>query len=98
MEVLDVNGKKISSGLYVKYIGTHTVGKVDNILIRDEIAWIKLDSSGLYYRSDYIEVIESNGIIKQDKPKKIKSKSEKFKIEIPVEISDTTDGPGVGGG
>jgi hypothetical protein len=98
MEVLDINGKKISNGLYVKYIGTHTVGKVDNILIRDEIAWIKLDSSGLYYRSDYIEVIESNGIIKQDKPKKIKSKSEKFKIEIPVEISDTTDGPGVGGG
>lgn len=98
MEVLDVNGKQISNGLQVKYIGTHTVGKVDKILIKEEIAWIKLDSNGLYYRSEYIEVIGGNGIIKQDKPKKIKSKSEKFKIEIPVEISDTTDGPGVGGG
>jgi hypothetical protein len=98
MEILDINGKQIRSGLQVKYTGTHTVGIVDKIMIKEEIAWIKLDSNGLYYRSEYIEVIGANGIIKQDKPKKIKSKLEKFKIEIPVEISDTTDGPGVGGG
>jgi hypothetical protein len=99
MEVLDVNGKQISNGLQVKYIGTHTVGKVDKILIKEEIAWIKLDSIDLYYRSDYIEVIESkNTIIKQNKSNRFKSKSRQFKVKIPVEISDTTDGPGVGGG
>ena len=27
-----------------------------------------------------------------------KSKSRQFKVKIPVEISDTNDGPGVGGG
>lgn len=98
MEILDINGKQICNGQHVKYIRTHTVGKVDKIVIKGKIAWIKLNSSGLYYRSDYIEVVDGNGYIKPKKPKRLKSKSEKFKIEIPVEISDTTDGPGVGGG
>ena len=99
MEVLDINGKKISNGLQVKYIGTHTFGKVDKILIKEEKAWIKLDSSGLYYRSDYIVVIEGkNAPINPDKQNRRKSKTRQFKVKIPVEISDTTDGPGVGGG
>ena len=97
MDILDVNGNKIRKGLHVKYTGTHTIGRVEKILVREEIVWIKLDSSGLYYRSDYIEIISSKkDYIKQNKPKKVKS--EKFNIEIPVEISDSTDGPGVGGG
>lgn len=98
MDVLDVNGKQISNGLQVKYVGTHTVGKVDKILVKEEIAWIKLDSSGLYYRSDYIEVVEGNNALKSDKPNRLKMKSGEFKVKIPVEISETTDGPGVGGG
>jgi hypothetical protein len=98
MEVLDVNGKKISNGLQVKYIGTHTLGKVDKILIKEEIAWIKLDSSGLYYRSDYIAVIEGKNAPINPKSNRRKSKSRQFKVKIPVEISDTNDGPGVGGG
>ncbi len=98
MEVLDVNGKKISNGLQVKYIGTHTLGKVDKILIKEEIAWIKLDSSGLYYRSDYIAVIEGKNAPINPKSNRPKSKSRQFKVKIPVEISDTNDGPGVGGG
>ena len=96
MEVLDVNGKKIKSGLRVKYIGTHTTGKIDKILIKENIAWIKLDSSGLYYRSEYIEVIEDNEILNPKKKKN--SKSEKFKVRSPTEISDPEDGPGYGGG
>jgi hypothetical protein len=98
MDVLDVNGKQISNGLQVKYVGTHTVGKVDKILVKEGIAWIKLDSSGLYYRSDYIEVIEGKNALKSDKQNRLKTKSGEFKVKIPVEISDTTDGPGVGGG
>ena len=97
MNVLDVNGNKIQSGMFVKYIGTHTAGKVDKIVVKERIVWIKLDSNSLYYRRDYIEVIKDKKLyIKQRKSKK--SKSEKFDIEIPVEISDTTDGPGIGGG
>ncbi len=99
MDILDIHGKQIREGLRVKYTGTHTIGKVNEILIKNGAAWIKLDSNGLYYRSDYVEVIEGkNGYIKPKKLNSTKSKSEKFDIEIPVEISDSTDGPGVGGG
>lgn len=93
--ILDINGKEICPGMSVKYTRTHTVGKVEKILIKDGYAWIKIDSSGLYYRNDYIEIIKYK---KQDKSIKRRSKSDHFNIEIPVEISDITDGPGVGGG
>jgi hypothetical protein len=97
MEILDVNGKHICNGLRVKYIRTHTVGKVDKILIKENIAWIMLDSNWLYYRSDYIEVIEGNET--DIKPKKRqKLKLGKFKVATPTEISDNADGPGYGGG
>lgn len=99
METLDSNGKKINQGLMVKYTRTHTVGRVDKIKSENGAFWIKIDTSGLYYKSEYIEVIEGNNTyIERNKPNKPKNKLEKFEIEIPVEISDTTDGPGVGGG
>lgn len=99
METLDSNGKKINQGIMVKYTRTHTVGRVDKIISENGAFWVKIDTSGLYYRSEYIEVIEgNNAYIERNKLNKLKNKSEKFEIEIPVEISDTTDGPGVGGG
>jgi hypothetical protein len=97
MEILDVNGKHICKGLQVKYIRTHTAGKVTDILIKEDTAWIKLDSNGLYYRSEYIEVIEDNETYIRPK-KKQKLKIEKFKVTTPTEISDHADGPGYGGG
>lgn len=98
MEILDVNGKQISSGLRVKYIRTHTIGKVTNISIKGDIAWIKLDSNGLYYRSDYIEIIEDNEVYIKPNKNKQDLKSGKFKVRNPTEISDPEDGPGYGGG
>ncbi len=99
METLDSNGKQINQGLMVKYTRTHTVGKVDKIISKNGAFWVKIDTSGLYYRSEYIEVVEGkDAYIKPKKSKKLKNESEKFNIEIPVKISDVTDGPGVGGG
>ncbi len=97
MEVLDINGKQICRHMQVKYIRTHTAGKVTNILIKEGTAWIKLDSNGLYYRSDYIEVIESIEDDKKPKRKK-RLKLGKFDVINPTEISDNADGPGYGGG
>ncbi len=98
MEVLDINGKQICSGLQVKYIRTHTTGKVTDILIKEDTAWVKLDSNGLYYRIDYIEVIENKeAYIKQNKKKK-SLKPGKFGVTNQPVISDHADGPGYGGG
>ncbi len=98
MEILDINGKQIHRNLQVKYIRTHTTGKVTDILVKEDTVWIKLDSSGLYYRIDYIEVIEnSEAYIKPDK-KKNRLRHGKFGVANPAVISDHADGPGYGGG
>ena len=98
MEVLDIYGRQICRNMQVKYVRTHTTGNVNDILVKDDVAWIKLDSNGLYYRSDYIEVIENIEVyIKPDKKKK-RLKSGKFGVANPTVISDHADGPGYGGG
>ena len=84
--------------MQVKYIRTHTTGNVTDILVKEDTVWIKLDSSGLYYRIDYIEVIEnSEAYIKPDK-KKNRLRPGKFGVANPAVISDHADGPGYGGG
>lgn len=99
MEALDSNGKQISQGTIVKYVRTHTTGKVDNLKSENGAIWVKIDTSGLYYKSKYIEVVESKNTHKdRNKPQRERNNQKKFNIEIPVVISDTTDGPGVGGG
>ena len=97
MEIRDINGKQICSGLHVKYIRTHTTGNVNDILVKEDTVWIKLDSTNLYYSADYIEVIENDAYIKLDKNKK-RVKSGKFGVTNPAVISDHADGPGYGGG
>lgn len=97
MEALDSKGQKLSKGLRVKYTGTHTIGKIDKIISKKGAFWIKIDTTSLYYRSDYIEAVEGKEeYIKPNKRHKIKK--EQFEVEIPVVISDTSDGPGIGGG
>lgn len=97
MNILDINGKQIQRGLHVRYVRTHTTGKVADILIKGDTAWIKLDSTHLYYRNDYIEVIKNNEVF--IKPKRKKGlKFRKFDVINPAAISDHADGPGYGGG
>jgi hypothetical protein len=98
MEIVDINGKQIQRNLQVKYVRTHTTGKVIDILVKEDIIWIKLDSSGLYYRSDYIEVIENNEAYMKPDKKKNRLRSGKFDVTNPAVISDHADGPGYGGG
>ncbi len=83
----------------VKYTRTHTLGKVDKLKSENGAVWVKIDTSGLYYKSEYIEVVEGKDAYKnRNKPNKSKNNQKEFNIEIPVVISDTNDGPGVGGG
>jgi Uncharacterized protein conserved in archaea len=98
MEVLDIHGKPIYRKMQVKYVRTHTTGNVSDILVKKDVAWIKLDSNGLYYRSDYIEVIENIEVYINPNKEKKRLKSGKFGVSNPTVISDHADGPGYGGG
>lgn len=94
-------GQKISEGTTLKYLGTRTQGKADKICFRENKIWIRLDTTGLYYRLDYLMVIKpaenKKRTIKKSQKEKILQKLKKT-YNKNYEISSQTDGPGVGGG
>lgn len=100
MEITDHRGKKITEGTTLRYLGTRTRGKADKICFRESNTWIRLDTTGLYYRLDYLMVINPE---EKKKTKRI-SKKEKILQELhqtshkTYEISRDSDGAGVGGG
>lgn len=101
MKITDHRGNKISEGTTLKYQGTRTKGKADKICFREKKTWIRLDTTGLYYRLDYLTVVEP-----EENKSKTSRKSSKEKIlqklkktsHKSYEISSDSDGPGVGGG
>jgi hypothetical protein len=105
MKLSDSNNREILEGCTVKYLRTHTVGKVEEICTREGVEWIKIDKTGLYYRKEYLEVLEQS-----ETPMVKKNISAKDKILLKIarsrmnvrnagtEISDHPDGPGYGGG
>ena len=102
LEVRDHLGQEIREGTTLKYLGTRTQGKVEKICKKENNTWIKLDTTGLYYRLDYLMVIDPE----VNPHKKTTRKSQKEKIIQKLkktynknyEISSESDGPGVGGG
>ncbi len=98
----DYRNRIIEHGSFVQYIGTRTRGLVDKIFTKDTNTWIRIDSTGLFYRSDYIVLLDPE----EQPPEKtdmmgIREKvmhSQKIRKIAPTEISDHTDGPGYGGG
>lgn len=105
MDILDINGRKIIKGTTLKYLRTRTIGKAEDIRFDCGEAWIRLDSTGLYYLSEYLRVIEPLEKIKKRKKSTPKekfilniSKSKKQNKSTSNVISDYPDGPGYGGG
>ncbi|HTX60837.1 MAG TPA: DUF2098 family protein [Methanobacterium sp.] len=101
MEITDYHGRKISKGTTLKYLGTRTRGKADKIIRKENKTWIRLDTTGLYYRLDYLMVISP-----EENKKRTKRRCQKEKVLDKLqqtyhknyEISSDSDGPGVGGG
>jgi hypothetical protein len=101
MEIKDYRGKEISKGTNLRYLGTRTSGKADKIITRDKNIWIRLDTTGLYYRLDYLMVVppedDNNRTYRRSqKEKLLESLQQTFHKNY--EISRDSDGPGVGGG
>jgi len=68
-DALDANGQSIEKGSVVKYINTGTVGYVEDIRSDEDGTWILIDTTDLYYLTDYIE-LSSEEFIKKRVPKK----------------------------
>lgn len=98
MEAKDFRQQIIKLGSNVKYLGTRTTGRVQQITVKGEHAWIKMDSTGLFYRSDYLILMDEKLDLKISKKLNPHEKIKKIKRILPTEISNHGDGPGYGGG
>jgi len=52
-----INGDGITVGSTVRYTGTGSVGKVKRIQERDRELWVRVDSTGLWYKASTLEVL-----------------------------------------
>jgi hypothetical protein len=60
VEVEDVRGKPIQKGVHVRYTGTGSAGEVINFKSDDNGAWVLLDTTDLWYKSEFLEIIAEN--------------------------------------
>jgi hypothetical protein len=66
MEVEDARGKPIVKGVHVRYTGTGSAGEVLDFRSDNEVTWVLMGTTDLWYQSESLEVIgevEYNKII-----------------------------------
>lgn len=56
--VCDTRNQTITVGAHVKYVGTHTRGKVKEIQTDGDRQWVLLDSTNLFYDPKHLEVVD----------------------------------------
>lgn len=60
--IFDARGKEITPGLYVRYIDTGTISEVVDTKVEDNVSWVKLKKTDLWYVSKYIEVLDQEDL------------------------------------
>lgn len=60
--VFDAREKEITVDSYVRYVDTGTIGKVLEVKTEDDIDWVKIDKTGLWYRSSLVELLDEKDL------------------------------------
>ena len=66
--VFDARDKEISIDDYVRYVDTGTVGKVLDTKTEDEIGWVLIDKTNLWYKSKLVEILDEKDINVKNTP------------------------------
>ena len=64
----DARDKEISIDDYVRYVDTGTVGKVLDTKTEDEIGWVLIDKTNLWYKSKLVEILDEKDINVKNTP------------------------------
>lgn len=64
--VLDARDIEIPVDSYVRYVDTGTIGKVLDVKIQDDVGWVLIDKTELWYRSNLVELLDKKDIKKSD--------------------------------
>lgn len=102
MEVADGRGKNILKGSHVRYTETGSAGEVLDLKEDEEGTWVQIDTTKLWYNSEFLELInqrEYDRIIGRkrqisEKDKVEKAVSLKKKLEDVDMSSELCDGGG----
>jgi hypothetical protein len=62
--VVDAREIEIPLDSQVRYVDTGTIGKVVDVKTVDDIGWVKLDKTELWYRSKLVELLDEKDIKK----------------------------------
>ncbi len=63
----DARNQTITVGAHVKYVGTHTRGKVTEIQSDGDHTWVLLDSTDLFYDPKHLELVDEAAEKVEDK-------------------------------
>ena len=98
MIVLDARDIKIDLGSYVRYIDTGTVGKVIDFKNEEDVPWIKLEKTNLWYVANLVEVLDPKDLEIKDSPSEddkkldieaIKDKKDKYEnMELASKVAE----------
>lgn len=62
----DARDIEINIDDYVRYVDTGTVGKIIDVKTEDDIEWVKIDKTNLWYRSKLVELLDEKDLKNQD--------------------------------
>ncbi|MGO9388061.1 MAG: DUF2098 domain-containing protein [Methanobacterium sp.] len=74
--------KNILIGSHARYTGTGSAGEIINIRTDEEGTWAKIDTTELWYNSQFLEVIDEKEYQRIKSKEKILSGKEKVKKEV----------------
>jgi len=101
MEILDGRGKPVNVGLLVRYSGTGTTGEVSAVKLEEDLGWVQIDHSELWYNSESMEVLGQNNNNSQKSSKNLnaiealeKAKKNKKDLSDAAMGTGTCDGGG----
>lgn len=63
--VVDARDLEITLDSHVRYVDTGTIGKVLDLKTVDEVGWVKIDKTELWYRSNRVELLDEKDIKKK---------------------------------
>lgn len=62
--VVDARDLEITLDAHVRYVDTGTIGKVLDLKTVNEVDWVKLDKTELWYRANRVELLDEKDIKK----------------------------------
>lgn len=75
--VFDARDKELAVGNHVRYVDTGTIGEIVDVKTEKDIDWVKIDKTGLWYRSKLVELLDE----KDFKKKSFDDDSDEIDIE-----------------